>query len=439
LKRLSGEIAKARATEEEKEQALKTAQDAKAAMEQFRDAGADRLTAAQADQGRQATFLDAVGEIGEALSSLNERAARLAAPAVDCLGPTQDLPELDTIASGADQFRNALTTATKVWTQLDETAKSLSAAVDKSCTEIRASVQRSLVEKGRKAEDLGQFDALSKIAAKYESARQQYDQAHAEVESAESKFRDVESKRAVLLDEHRNALEKIMESVNGTIASIRVSLSRASDRAPLEDWIKRLREAGITRWWNDNLLADPKSLYQKLEDDRLADVGMSAAVASRFKEVATIDRRFQLRSIRSEDECRIEALVDSKGTYRPIEKLSGGKQISVVLSLLLESSDDSPLVIDQPEDELDKIFLAETLLPILRRLKGRRQIIFATHDANIVVNGDADQVILLDATSDAADVKAQGAIDHPVIRDAILKVLDGGPEAFDMRSRRYGF
>lgn len=72
--------------------------------------------------------------------------------------------------------------------------------------------------------------------------------------------------------------------------------------------------------------------------------------------------------MRSDDKCLIEARVGAGGAkdFRPINKLSGGKQISVLLSILLESSDTSPLVIDQPEDELDKAFLAETLLPILR-------------------------------------------------------------------------
>jgi len=110
-----------------------------------------------------------------------------------------------------------------------------------------------------------------------------------------------------------------------------------------------------------------------------------------------------------------------------------------MLSLLLENFDTSPLVIDQPEDEIDKNFLTETLLPFIRRLKGRRQIVFATHDANLVVNGDADQVVSLDADADSVVSIEQNAIDDPAIRNAILKTLDGGQDAFDLRKRKYGF
>ena len=85
------------------------------------------------------------------------------------------------------------------------------------------------------------------------------------------------------------------------------------------------------------------------------------------------------------------------GTYRKLTELSGGQRVNLLLSLLLETDDERPLIIDQPEDELDNRFLLDTLLPALRNLKGRRQVILATHNANIVVNGDADQVIHLEA------------------------------------------
>jgi ABC-type Mn2+/Zn2+ transport system ATPase subunit len=212
----------------------------------------------------------------------------------------------------------------------------------------------------------------------------------------------------------------------------------ATARSALDSWIRGLKESGVTRWWNENpQVSDPWGVHRALVADRLGELGMSDTVAARFKELMTRERRYQLRAMRSDDECHVEAKVNEE--FKPIDKLSGGRQISVLLSLLLGSHDQSPLVIDQPEDELDKSFLAETLLPLLRRLKGKRQIIFATHDANIVVNGDADQVIYLEANSDSAEVKAQDAIENSGIRQAVLTVLDGGREAFDLRKRKYGF
>jgi hypothetical protein len=96
-------------------------------------------------------------------------------------------------------------------------------------------------------------------------------------------------------------------------------------------------------------------------------------------------------------------------------------------------------VIDQPEDELDNRFLFGTVLPTLRRIKGRRQLVVATHNANIVVNGDADQVIVLEATADAGRVAVAGVIEETRVRDAIVTTVDGGAEAFRLRQLKYGF
>jgi hypothetical protein len=96
-------------------------------------------------------------------------------------------------------------------------------------------------------------------------------------------------------------------------------------------------------------------------------------------------------------------------------------------------------VIDQPEDEIDKAYLFDTLIPSLRRLKGKRQVIFATHDPNIVVNADADLVLYLEADSRSGSVKYAGAIEDDNIKKAIITILDGGEDAFKLRKLKYGF
>jgi ATPase subunit of ABC transporter with duplicated ATPase domains len=306
--------------------------------------------------------------------------------------------------------------------------------------ELRAATQTELVKKGRKAEDLNQFDALSKIASSHEAARTALVEARTNLKSLEDDFASDEAARGAKLAEHRAAIMATMEVVNATNKTVKVSLAPGARRDVLDAWVKSIRDVGVTRWSNDHRdVSDPAQVYAALRDDKLAIIGMSATVASRFKELITEDRRYELRALRSEDRYRVEARVDGGDTFRPLEKLSGGKQVSVLLSLLLETNDNTPLIIDQPEDELDKAFLADTLLPILRRLKGKRQVILATHDANIVVNGDADQVLHLDGSNDRGELRCQGAIDDHAVRQAVLTILDGGRDAFDLRRRKYKF
>ena len=106
---------------------------------------------------------------------------------------------------------------------------------------------------------------------------------------------------------------------------------------------------------------------------------------------------------------------------------------------LVALSETAPLIIDQPEDNLDNRMVGQTLTKILATLKERRQIIVTTHNPNIVVSGDAEQVVVLEAQGEhEAQVEATGSIDDPQIIEAVVGIMEGGREAFAARSLRYG-
>src|SRR5580700_5887366 len=92
---------------------------------------------------------------------------------------------------------------------------------------------------------------------------------------------------------------------------------------------------------------------------------------------------------------------DGKKTYpvRDFQNLSLGQQQSILLSILLFSKSKTPLIIDQPEDNLDSEFIYKTLVRSLRLIKERRQVIIVTHNANIAVLGDAELIIPLRGAS----------------------------------------
>jgi ABC-type lipoprotein export system ATPase subunit len=127
-----------------------------------------------------------------------------------------------------------------------------------------------------------------------------------------------------------------------------------------------------------------------------------------------------------------------KPRIRDFTQLSLGQQQSVLLALMLSSDRAQPLLIDQPEDNLDSEFIYSTLVPVLRRAKERRQIIVVTHNSNIAVLSDAEQIVVLKSTSDKATITNRGSIDDPGTRDAACEILEGAPEAFRLRSKLYG-
>ena len=124
---------------------------------------------------------------------------------------------------------------------------------------------------------------------------------------------------------------------------------------------------------------------------------------------------------------------------RDFSKLSLGQQQSILLSVLLFSNRNCPLLIDQPEDNLDSEFIFKTLVKNLRRIKEHRQVIIVTHNANIAVLGDAELILPLKSTSEKSTIIDRGSIDNAATKKITCAILEGGEKAFIKRKEIYGF
>ena len=135
---------------------------------------------------------------------------------------------------------------------------------------------------------------------------------------------------------------------------------------------------------------------------------------------------------------------DKPPSWQALEALSTGQKATTVLLLLLLESD-APLIVDQPEDDLDNRFITEGVVPKMRDEKRRRQFVFSTHNANILVLGDAELIVGLTATGGGdegnayIDPKHIGSIDAHPVREMVEEILEGGKDAFERRRRKYGF
>ncbi len=138
------------------------------------------------------------------------------------------------------------------------------------------------------------------------------------------------------------------------------------------------------------------------------------------------------------------AVAGAPPTWQLLEDLSTGQKATAVLLLLLLESG-APLIVDQPEDDLDNRFITEGIVPRMRDEKQRRQFIFSTHNANIPVLGDAELIVGLSAVGEAESGRARiapehmGSIDSRPVRMLVEEILEGGREAFEIRRRKYGF
>ena len=120
---------------------------------------------------------------------------------------------------------------------------------------------------------------------------------------------------------------------------------------------------------------------------------------------------------------------------QPIEQSSPGQKNAALLAFIL-SYGDEPLLLDQPEDDLDNELIYSLIVRQLRETKSRRQVIVVTHNANIVVNGDAELVLPLKVECSETRVRQAASVQIKEVREAICDILEGGQQAFEQRYKR---
>jgi predicted ATPase len=168
-------------------------------------------------------------------------------------------------------------------------------------------------------------------------------------------------------------------------------------------------------------------------DKRLDQNNAPRAVAAQVKDIFGLyNYLFSLEFI--------EKNYQLKQGNKKLEQLSPGERGALLLVFyLLLDNNDIPLVIDQPEDNLDNQSVATILVPFIRAAKSKRQIIMVTHNPNLAVVSDAEQIIYvdLDKTNNYKFSTISGSIENKAVNKKIVDVLEGAMPAFNMRRRKY--
>lgn len=125
----------------------------------------------------------------------------------------------------------------------------------------------------------------------------------------------------------------------------------------------------------------------------------------------------------------------ARASWRPLEQGSPGQQTAALLAFVLGYGME-PIILDQPEDDLDNTLIYDLLVARLRQTKQNRQIIIVTHNPNIVVHGDAELVISLESGRGQSHVNSIGGLQESKVRAEVCRVMEGGQEAFESRYRR---
>jgi DNA repair ATPase RecN len=245
------------------------------------------------------------------------------------------------------------------------------------------------------------------------------------------------------------ALGKAVKDLNKRLeGQIRVDFEPARIREPLKSFLLDCRLDGI----GERRLSWVDAADNIAVSDLVAAIRAGGdAIQSRFKKAGIQKQAAEAlislpaRKLRELEELdlpeRLELLLnvarDGESNFREVGRLSTGQQCTAILHLLLLDNPD-PLIIDQPEDNLDNAFIADHIVSELRINKTRRQFIFATHNANIPVFGDAEWIGVLHEEEGHAKLQASGSIDTPEVKELAANILEGGKEAFTRRREKYG-
>ncbi len=236
---------------------------------------------------------------------------------------------------------------------------------------------------------------------------------------------------------------------------IAVNLTPQSDTTAHKLWLDdALQSAGVRMAKTRARMAD--ALYATLEPEDLVQVVLSNKTEERglptevqdalngalfpFSKdedsgMQRVSREVLSRLLESDENC-VDDAVGITLDGRPITKLSPGTVCSALLPVILTGSTD-PLILDQPEDNLDNKLVTDLVIRMLRELKLRRQIIIVTHNPNIVVNGDAEQVVVMDSDEGRCICRHQAALDDRVVMENIMALMEGGREALLSRYKCY--
>ena len=141
-----------------------------------------------------------------------------------------------------------------------------------------------------------------------------------------------------------------------------------------------------------------------------------------------------------EDKLQIK-IIDENGSI-DINEGSPGQKSAAILAFILNSGE-NPLIIDQPEDDLDNSLIYSLVVKSIRKMKNKRQIIIVTHNPNIPVLGDAEGIIVLERNNEGKVTfrkdKKTGCIEEKLIREGICEIMEGGEDAFRKREQKYQY
>ena len=338
----------------------------------------------------------------------------------------------DKLIASFEQIKAAFITGNLALTELQQMSQEFAKRKDglkEEFAEIERKLAEQLKESGVQAIRPDEFRNLRKTV---DHAAQML-QVLAKEETTRAKLKDELLKELASLNdiwhEEFKAIKIELDKVNQSHSSLTIEVEFKGDKAAFTTFMKDIFRGSRIR----------ESTFQGL-------VGGFADFGAMYKEWKTVKGEVGNSTQVFEDYFKnnLEALLTWQVPNRFIIKYrdkelkhhSLGQRASALILFVLSQQENNVFLIDQPEDDLDNQTIYEDVIKQIRRLKPKTQFVFATHNANFPVLGDAEQIVACSYSDDKVHV-ISGSIDCPKLQQEIVNIMEGGEEAFTQRKRRY--
>lgn len=284
------------------------------------------------------------------------------------------------------------------------------------------------------ARDQAKIERLKRQTAKADEVQARLDELTKERAELLRKLAETRRLKSRLIDDQASKLNLAMAG------RVRIQVTALGDKDELVALIRELAPSTqlttIERAVRD---ASPQDMADAIRGGQsvLEEIGFTATAAGKLLGSSSQDLR-RLETTDTPDLLRLHMNLGSPENpdWHAVHEVSPGQRATAVLSLAIAAGD-TPLLIDQPEDDLDNRFIFNEVVRLLRSACQHRQVIVATHNANIPVLGDAECLIAFDATADRSRVLAIGGLEDPQVAYHARHILEGGDDAFRARQQRY--
>lgn len=417
-------------------------QDVKFRLEQFDKHGLKTKLEKQVAFKTDAAFCDSVDEAAEewhdaleqTISEADDSLSELELPtssANDAFFKKYE-PKLAALKKTVEDAKAVLKSIVTAKTALGKLNEELVQKADGLKDEF-AKTERELVkalrEKGVTSIQPDDYVKLTKQKAQLEAAITDLKKKTSkEAARRETLLRCVSKLNEAWLDEYKQIAASLAK-INTAQSALKVEPKFKGDKKSFRERLEELLKGSGIRKEAIGLVAekyaDFAAIYKDIEEAAKMFKGKSDDFESLF-----MDELFDLLSYQVPNSFEV--------SYhgKPLKSHSLGQRASAMMLFLLSQDDIDLLLVDQPEDDLDSQTVYEEVVKLVRKLKGDRQFIFATHNANFPVLGDAENVAACTANDTAIDVIA-GSIDTKDVQGKIVKIMEGGAEAFERRKTIY--